>query len=358
MSESEYEKQVSDARSEHNKAVAYYNDPQIVLSKPSEKIYNALQFRAQTPEEIEFQNNGLEKYKGVTTYHVGDSPMISAAREYYDYGIPYLDADEQMYARIGFNRRWGADPDFALLKQFLTNGVIPSDTFDFSGVDPLPYHMIMQRARDAGYDIPDKYLEPKNVRDDKKNALYAANDLKTRQGHFAEENRNKQMITSIRSGFLIPDPDESRKFPLILDQFWVVQEEYARLRFLAVEIVSSLDRTPAKNEQRLIRAEKLAQQGIESYAVSGTRCRIDAWRAMSELMYEADVFPNARYKFGYPEFKTISDYVCAHCEQPMIRFDDNWIEKCSGTYIDGDYESFVPARYMHPKCICEVTENY
>ena len=358
MSDSKYEKQLSDARLEHSRISPNVDGSLIVLSKPVEKIYHRLHFREQTAEELAVQNNKLKKYLDMDFYSLGDAPIVSAARDYYKFGIPYLDANERLVNSVICEQAWGANANFGLLKEFLVNGLVPSDTFDHSGVEPLPHHLIMEKARADGYKIPDKFLEPKKVRDDKRNALYAANDLKSRQIHFAEDNQKNQMITSIKAGFLIPDPDEDWRVPIVLDQLWIIQEENAQLRFIAVEIVSSLDQTKEKNEQGRTRSGKMARQGIELFRVSGAWCRIDSWRALSEVLYEADVFPSARGSFGYPELNNINDYVCFHCEQPMIRFDSYWVEKCSGRYDNDDFVPFNPARYMHPKCAGEVIENY
>lgn len=357
MSNSDYDNQVNEARSLHARIAAQIDTP-IIISKPAAKIHQQLKFRQQTDEELKVQNTELEEYRDLRSYHISKAAMVAAARDFYRYGIPYLDAREKTVDSIIYEQAWAREGNFSLIKDFLEKGLVPSDTFDTSGVEPSPHHLIMERARRDGYNIPDKFLEPKAIRDDKRNALYAANDLQSSQIQFVEESRKHQRITSVKSGFLIPDPDDEWRVPIVLDQLWIVQEENARLRFLGVEIVSSFDQTRHKETQALVRTEKLARQGIEMYRVSGAWCLIDSWRAMSELMYEADIFPKARNFYGYPELKDIRDYVCSHCQQPMIRFDEYWVEKCYGKWVDGEFEEFYPVRFVHPKCAEEISNSH
>lgn len=357
MSNSEYEKQVGDARKIHFSLPVNLDDSAIVFSKPAEKIYHPLQFREQTAEEIEIQNNELKNFRNLKFHSLGDIPMTSAADDYFDFGIPYLDARERFVDDYFYDRAWGANPNFKLLKDFIANGLIPSDAFGNSAIEPPPFHRVMERARKEGYTIPDKFLEPKNVRDDKKNALYAAYDLKSRQIHFEADNSRHQRITSLNAGFLVPDPDDDWRIPIVLDQLWIIKEEEACVRFIAVEIVAA-DQADEKTALGAIRTEKLERQGIELYRVSGAWCRVDPWRAMSEFLYEAGVYPTARDGFGCPELKKIGDYVCSHCGQPMIRFDSHWVEKCWGRYVDDDFLPFNPPLHLHPQCAGEVMQNY
>jgi len=357
MSNSDYDNQVNEARRQQARVAAQIDTP-FILGKPAAKIYHPLKFRQQTDEELKVQNTELEEYRDLGSYHISKASMVAAARDFYKYGIPYLDAREKTVENIIYGQSWAREGNFGLLKEFLEKGFVPSDTFDSSGVEPSPHHLIMERARRDGYNIPDKFLEPKGIRDDKRNALYAANDLQSSQIQFVEESRKHQRITSIKSGFLIPDPDDEWRVPIVLDQLWIVQEENAQLRFLGVEIVSSFDQTRHKDTQALVRAEKLARQGIELYRVSGAWCLIDSWRAMSEFMYEADIFPKARNLYGYPELKDIRDYVCSHCQQPMIRFDDYWIEKCFGRYIYGDFVEFDTVQFVHPQCAEDIANSH
>lgn len=337
MPSSDYQKQVAEARSVHASIPETLKSSSIVLSKPKEKIFHSLQIRPQTEEEVQIQS-GFQKFldEHEHGFMARELEIASAARNYVNYQIPYvIKSAEQELLKLTLLRSWARYPDLKTLKEFVKSGFVPRDMFRDDG-DPEPQHVTLKRAKEMGYQVPESFINSstRKPRKDKENAYYAAKNLKDLQIHFAGESYRTREITSLCSGFLIPDPDEDWKVPFIADQLWVIQERNARLRFLALEIDSQFDLSDENKAKAKLRDDKFARQGLEVYHVAGWWCLVDPWRVISEFLREAEVYSEAKSMYGHIPFQSISDYKCKSCDELMIRFDDYWIERIRNDYSE------------------------
>jgi hypothetical protein len=336
MENSDHEMQVNKARAVHNRIpVSLMNSP-IVLSRPRGRIYHTLEFREQTEEEIQVQSGfdeWLAKHPDFISFD--EIEMSEAASDFRDFQIPYIKRSEKEILFIQeLWQSWIHLPNYKLLKAFVKMGEVPDDSFRDEGNDPLPLHQALLNGRQLGYNIPDSFLVPRKTNRAKGEAYYAARDLKRRQIRFSDEGRVVRKISSLSSGFLIPDPDEDWKVPFVIDQFWVVQERNARLRFIALEIDNEYSLSEENQAKAVIRDEKLSRQGIEVYHIAGWWCMVDAWRAICEFLQEANIYSMAGHYFHNPKLDSISSYICQRCNEPMIRWDDYWIQEISDEYGD------------------------
>lgn len=332
MDEGSYEFQIAEAKKVHARIPETLKNSPIILSKPDSKIYHKLKFRDQTEEEKEYQK-GLKKWlDDHTFYSLAELDLHEAAVNFVHFQIPYLEPnDKTEFQDLSLNHEWGGLPNFHTLKNCLDMGHTPFDSFYDSINDPIPLHQAMLNAKTLGYFVPDSFLIPKNVREDKKNAYYAARHLRQGQIRFFQEDTYPK-ISSLSTGFLVPDPDDDTKIPFVIDQLWVIRERNAQLRFLALEIDNEFDLKEENLAKSKLRDEKLARQGIEVYHAAGWWCMVDSWRVISEFLAIANVYPRGWEYFHEDDLISIKDYICQSCEKLMTRWDDYWIQEVTNNY--------------------------
>lgn len=92
----------------------------------------------------------------------------------------------------------------------------------------------------------------------------------------------------------------------------------------------------------------LAAMGYEVVHVAGWWCRIDPYRSMLAALASVGLLSVAHTDVTGAEFSTIADYRCGFCDEPMVRWDVDWIE----SMVDGDHRLSV-----HRSCYRKETDR-
>ena len=264
---------------------------------------------------------------------------LGAARDLSGWGIPIYKSTKteaffQLEAEHMENEKWVASPHHGSLMDLLSRGIIPDDQGQDVSSHSRTLNQAYSLAIQQGYKIPEKYFTHPKASYGEEEAFYAARrifgsgrvdqiNLKLYGSHIC--------VRSLVSNFPVPNPNNPFGPPFFIDQLWIVLTGGPAVRLLAIEIDGEHHLQPEQQKHDAIRDEILTDLGYEVWRVGGWWCRVDAWRAIVEVLVKAGILPDAESYLGESSLGDINTYVCDICDQPMVRWDTDWIKE----YRDG-----------------------
>jgi len=259
-----------------------------------------------------------------------------------------LPADDR---EIDLRGEWHEGGDHKLLMRMLSEGRVPYGWPELnSPYSPITTTRAYKTARARGYSVPPKFLTNREVSFSEREAFYAGNMIA--RGHFREigpykENDNLREISylgdkpsyedrfdsfmsslcQLTGQFIVPDPLKEWKAPYLLDQLWIVLYPNRKVRLIGLEVDGEVHLEPEQRDKDRQRDVNLAAKGYEVYRVAGWWCRIDPFRVICEFLSASNLLPEARYRLLTSRFRTIDDYICDYCGNPLCRSDEGWIQE-------------------------------
>jgi hypothetical protein len=248
---------------------------------------------------------------------------------------------------------WQKGGDHQLLQRLLKVGVFPWE-YQFKHQVPDSPPLLSQAlsvARDRGYVVPEAYLAGHAPSYGETEAWVAAQEIV--RGHtpriwrrctsgwsptFHTWQQVRQKVY-LEGQFVVPDPLLPAKTPYVLDQLWAVATDALssptgtglaprpRVRLIALEVDGEGHLDPDRQERDRRRDVMLAAMGYEMFHVAGWWCRIDPFRAVCEFLASAEILPDATTDLTGASITNIDEYRCFLCGQPMVRWEDDWIEE-------------------------------
>ena len=240
--------------------------------------------------------------------------------------------------------RWRKCPDHFLLWESINSGIIPTawqEKWDYNR--GISHTTAMREAKDIGYEIPDRitegYAPPSHSESEALQAAYmiiSGNFCSwSSYGDFCFENQNahleryrafRQSLCQLSCQFIVPR-DESKEFPYVLDQLWIHSPSPNNYRFIVLEIDGEQHFQKEKKNADKRRDELLEDMGYEVYRIAGWWCRIDPYRAILEFLDASNMFLEGHKFLLGGNLTNIEDYICDHCDRPMVRWDEDWISR-------------------------------
>jgi hypothetical protein len=242
--------------------------------------------------------------------------------------------------------RWQGWPDHELLRAIICDGCVPV-LFNENGTEAPRSHIgALRAASRRGHNVPEDYLKVKPVGYGEREAWAAAVTILDGAGFFWEMGTNQRWrrdVLNLSSQFLVPDPLEPTRPPYVLDQLWVLRASSDSVRLVALEIDEGVHTTAPTRTKDLRRDTMLTALGYEVFRVAAWWCEVDPYRAIAKFLAAACLTPDGERNFIGSELSTIADYRCGKCGEPMIRWDDDWIQRIQ----TGDGEFSV----VHKQCL-------
>lgn len=331
----DYDKQIEWARRAHHSVPAHLRNSPIILHSTPQPIYHQFKFRPQTEEDKQAQRQ-LENWyhENQPVFRLGDTHLVEAATKSLRWGFPYYGrlADEELLDMLvtetPYDQAWIHSPHHELTMEMLAQHIVPSNIGAGCPGEPVPLAVAMKHARERGHSIPDSYLTDQPPGEGEDSAYYAARNMIYRQkaqtGDWTTMDSRPAMRALTRK-YAIPNPDYPTLTPYFVDQLWVMLERGPRVRLIAVEIDGERQQTPEQQAKERHRDHVLNQLGYEVFHVASWWCRIDPWRVIAEVFTASGIDPEASEQFARSGLRSIDDYVCAACNEPLIRWDDYWI---------------------------------
>lgn len=264
-----------------------------------------------------------------------------------------------------YREKWFCGGDHDLLKEMMNAGRIPLAWRESWSPDrPRTLKDALTVAKSRGYSVPDKFFEQsEKISYSEAEAFYAAytlvsgnflgwrddSNLGSRWDVARRWKKSRSAVCQLTGQFIVPDPLDSHKTPYFLDQLWVYAISDNQIRLVGLEIDGEIHLDEQVSQRDHMRDVMLAAKGYEMYHVAGWWCRIDPYRVICEFLNASGIFPNAqKYILGH-YFDSISDYVCELCHEPMVRWDEDWIEQI---------ELYEEELTVHRSCAEKVSEGY
>ena len=226
--------------------------------------------------------------------------------------------------------RWQGWPDHELLREIISDGCVPFQ-FNENGTEAPRSHIgALRAASKKGHNVPEEYLHAKPVGYGEREAWAAAVTILDGAGFFWEMGANQRWRSNVlnhSSQFLVPDPLEPKRPPYVLDQLWVVRASGESVRLVALEIDEGVHSTAPTRTKDLRRDTMLTALGYEVFRIAAWWCEVDPYRAIAKFLTAAGLTPDGERNFIGAELGTIADYRCGKCGEPMIRWDDDWIQR-------------------------------
>lgn len=243
---------------------------------------------------------------------------------------------------------WQSFADHFLLRRMLDNGFLPK-TFDYNGTDnPRSHIQSQQIAATRGYRLLPNSGDRK-IGYGEKEAWAAAITLLDGSGYFWETGFSQTWRTlaiNVSSQFVVPNSLKDQPYPYVLDQLWIVRSTDQSIRLIALEIDESVHRDEKTRIKDAARDIFLASLGYEVFRVAAWWCEIDPYRVMATFLSASGLVPDADKNFIGRELKTISQYICAKCGEPMVRWDEDWIQRV--------YDWSKQPVLVHKKCANDI----
>jgi hypothetical protein len=245
---------------------------------------------------------------------------------------------------LGLRKEWFEGGDHKLLMRMLSEGRVPYAWRERNDPEsPVTTTRAFKTAQARGYSVPPRFLTNREVSFSEREAFYAGHIIA--RGHFreinpclndieGEEQSYDDQFSSFRSSlcqltgqFIVPDPLEDWKAPYLLDQLWIMLYPNRKVRLIGLEVDGEVHLEPEKRANDRRRDVMLAYLGYEIYRVAGWWCRIDPFRVICEFLSASNLLPNAHKRLVTSRFRTIDDYICDHCGNPLYRREEDWIQE-------------------------------
>jgi hypothetical protein len=246
---------------------------------------------------------------------------------------------------------WFEGGDHKLLMRMLSEGRVPYAWRERSGsANPTTTTQAYATARARDYSVPERFFTNRGVSYSEREAFYAADMIA--RGHLLElyprmEGDSNRLITSLgeepsyedrlysfrstlcqlTGQFIVPDPLEEWKAPYLLDQLWIMLYPDRKVRLIGLEVDGEVHLKPENRAKDRERDVKLAARGYEIYHVAGWWCRIDPFRVICEFLSASKLLPDAHIRLATSRFRTIDDYICDFCRNPLSRWDEYGVQE-------------------------------
>jgi hypothetical protein len=305
-------------------------------------LYAPVTLRKQTEDERRAEHELRAAFgpagvaRGGVLLDAHDIPAYGAARRVIDWGFPYFGGPLDDPARLLYEsmradaeeESWRRDPNHAELLRLLAAGEVPDDRGDHPGPEPRSVGEAYAAARARGHRVPDDYIRAQRASYGEREAFYAAHYFfKFKDVGSHTTGRSRSALMSVQSNFPVPSPRWPGGAPYLLDVLFVALCYGPRVRLVAVEVDGEYHLSEEARRRDAERDAALASLGYEVWRVPGWWCRVDGWRVIEEVLVEAGLFDAGRTVFSRIPARTIDEYVCALCGEPMVRFDCDWIQR-------------------------------
>lgn len=113
-------------------------------------------------------------------------------------------------------------------------------------------------------------------------------------------------------------------------QLWIVQTGKYAFRLVCVDIEPDVrareegEQSKASFEQR---SAYLSTLGYELYSAAEWWTYVDPWRVLCTFLEHSGILDEVLLHLSGGCQSTIDSYVCAHCSEPIVRWDDDWLEE-------------------------------
>ncbi|MBI2394544.1 MAG: hypothetical protein HYV09_33550 [Deltaproteobacteria bacterium] len=133
----------------------------------------------------------------------------------------------------------------------------------------------------------------------------------------------RERVCALTPYFVVPDPQNR---PHLIRQFWVVATGPDTVRWLALEVDSESRQTEEMRASDRALDASLDAEGVEVYRLAGWWFRIDPYRAIVEFFRAAGLLRRDARMHGEERLRTINDYICECCGNPMDRSEAHSIQ--------------------------------
>jgi hypothetical protein len=216
-----------------------------------------------------------------------------------------------------------APRDFRELRDLIARGT-PRWAFDLPISLPSP-RQAYEHAASVGYVVDRPSFTTRTASVTEQLAWTAARGILTEtypslwaDRQYPDRLALRERVATVLPYFIVPDVDEAR--PHLVDQLWIVTSlDGAASRWIALEIEGEHRRSERERAHDAARTAAMVEMGFEVIRVAGWWVRIDPFRAIAEFLRAAGLL-RARYKLvGEERFRTLAEYVCDCCRNPMVR---------------------------------------
>lgn len=317
----------------HKSIAADLKSSKIILSHTKEKILNTI-----TTENF---NRSSSKIDNINFTLISD-----AEREEFEELV----------------NQWSLGGHHELLMEILEKKIIPKDWHEKRHIGhPPTLKYAQERALGIGHRVPQKYIKEDRNSYSENEAYHAAQMIVRGDCRFLDSINFlnlrgflKHRFRQLTGQFIIPDPTDPKKTPYFIDQLWIASEpnpknindKATNIRLICLEIDGEPHLTKESQKKQEYRDFKLNEMGYEVYHLAGWWCRIDPYKAICAFLSEAGLVPNIDNDFSFSIF-SISDYICNHCEKPMVRWDVDWIQVVEN--------EFGKKEFLHKLCANEIS---
>lgn len=206
-------------------------------------------------------------------------------------------------------------------------------------------------ARDAGYRLDRPFFSERTSSSHERLAWTAARGLleQTSPGLWVEHPgpnrlRIQGRVDAVIPYFVVPDVDGFR--PHLVSQLWIVREPDAQtVRWIALEISNEKHQEAWLRRRDEEHAQQLLESGVEVVRVAAWWLRVDPFRVIVEFWRKIGLISSRHELRGEERLRSIADYVCDACAEPLCRWDENDIEE-----VRREYEHFV----VHQDCALDL----
>lgn len=286
---------------------------------------------------------------------------MAASTTSYKYAFALMPPADDRELELRYS--WSSGGDHHLLMRMLEEGRVPLAWREANTpFSPMSISQAYQVAKSRGYSVPSRFLtDHAAVSFTEREAFQAAHSIvrgdppspywsrALDQGAFEEAFRHfKASVCQLTGQFIVPDPLEDWKAPYLLDQLWIVLYPNRRIRLIALEIDGEGHLGSQNRERDKKRDVMLASRGYEVYRAAGWWCRIDPYRVICEFLSACNLLPNAQDYLVASHLRTIKDYRCDFCGNPLSRWDEDWIQE-----VEYQVQNLV----LHRRCLEEMTET-
>jgi uncharacterized membrane protein YbaN (DUF454 family) len=218
----------------------------------------------------------------------------------------------------------------------------PSAAYDHAGSVGYLVDRESYRARRTSHSEELAWMATRGLLEETSRGLWT-------EGSYPDRIELRNRVSAVVPYFIVPDLDGAH--PYLVDQLWIVAESDQRsARWIALEIDGEKHLEDWLRRRDAERTEALYAMGFEVIRIAAWWFRVDPFRAIVSFMREAQLVTEGETLVGEDRLRTISDYVCDCCHNPMHRLDElaieeiwhddrTWLvhEDCAADVLHGDW---------------------
>lgn len=350
--------EISTARSCHKSIPAKLADSLILLSA-THSVWEPLLHTLPSP-----QSSSNPELEAQIRKHIDEIEAQGADKAPLSASVLAVLREQLQRARVGSveteAEQWFGLRHHYLLRSLMARGDVPRhwpEYMEQPGIsEPQSLKNAFQEAMNTGFRIPERFLEDSpDTSYGEKEAFYAACEFAANRWTFElaeDETELVRKVLQLSSSFVIPN-DKPGCAPYVADQLWIVEGPSGSIRLIILEIDGEYHLEPGAAERDKLRDKYFNSLGYEVYRVAGWWARIDPFRVIGEFLAEAIGLRSikAGLEFTPP---SITDYRCFACGEPMVRWDDRWIERDYRYKYDEALDSHESDTvFVHRQCVQE-----